>query len=149
MAPRTPGQRYLPASVAVQRARARGETNALAALQQYRREGGSIRTQEWYRVWRNMPGALDLTPPGAAITIEQPGVTPLDWITNVDVVYWDPRNNKVTHWWYPIRSHGPRRIPDTEALEEAITEGNDVARQYAWVPVFAYVQSYEAVYHVG
>jgi hypothetical protein len=147
VARRTPGQRYLPPSEAVQQARARGETNARTALQQFRRDGGSIRTQEWYRVWRNMPDAVERTDvPGTPPTTEQAGREPRAWITNVSVIYWDPRNDSVTRWWYGIKTNGPRRMPDRDALEQAISEGNDVARRYEWVPVYAYVVGYEAVY---
>ena len=152
MAQRTPGERYVPVTIAVAAAKRRGET-ATGALAQYRRDGHTIRTQEWYRVWNAQPQE---GLPGEPETIEeQPGRSPTGWLTEVQVVYWDNRpgkrgeeTNVIRQEWYTAVTRGPRRMSDAEAQEEAVNDGAmaEVARRYNWTVVAVYVVQYRAVY---
>lgn len=162
---RSRGRRYLPAQQAVAVAQARGETNALQALRDYRAGGGSIRTQEWYRVWRvQRQEELPEKRPGEPPTIGlRPGQPPRDWLTVVGVVWWDPgerpgrapRPESTYTYMHDIYSDSPRRISDEEAMRRAVDAAptdrtgasiNEVARQYGWVPVYAFVSQYNAIY---
>ena len=150
MARRSFGHRWAPATEAVSQGYARGQSPT-AALAEYRRSGGSIRTQEWYRLWRRAGEVPEkLRPPVQPPTLEVPGRDARDWITRVRVVYFVPGEKgtpgRITSWWYEQYSGGPRRMNDLEAIADSIEEGNRYSKQYEWTPIDAYVVEYEAIY---
>lgn len=157
MARRTQGERRVPAIVAIRDAQGSGERNALDALRRYRQQGGSIRTQEWYRMWREEQQLGLPKGPGPEERERSRGKATNRWTTNVAVVYLEidpdtglpsPDRPTVTQW-HQIQSPPGRgnRISDVEAMQRAIDQGYPAVRRSKtmpnFIPVSAYVTSYD------